>query len=850
MKKIIKWGAIVGGVLLVLIIAALLIIPRFVDVQKYKPVIEKKVADATGRPFSLGGDLSLSLFPWAGLAFSDLHLGNPPGFKEKDLLTVKSFEMRVKLLPLLSKEIQVKRFILEEPRIVLERLKDGRSNWEGIGKPSGEAAPTPQKEKEKPSEGKPGTGFPIKSLVVGEFAITDGFLLWIDHVKGARKQISNATLRLMDVSLDRPVQISLAAQLDGRPLAIEGSVGPLGKDPGKGTILLDLGFKALEQLDMSVKGKIVDPGTRKQFDLALKTSPFSVRKLLAAVGQDLPVVTADPEALNRVALNVKLKGDAESVSISDGTLNLDESTLVFSLTAKDFSRPDVSFDFNLDQIDLARYLPPPSEKKPDEAKQKDRTPAEKKTDYKPLRRLVLDGKIRIGTLMARGAKIQDFYMKVSGKNGRFIMDPLSLKLQEGDASVIQGMLDVGQDVPKFNFEVQVSPFSPRKLLAAAGQDFPVVTADPEALNRVALNVKLRGDAENVSISDGTLNLDESKLIFSAKARNFSKPEVTFDLDLDRIDLDRYLPPASQKKPDKEKKKAETLPGEKIDYTLLRRLTLDGKMRAGKIKAHGAKFQDLYLKVFGQNGRFYLDPLTLNLYKGNVTSKGALDVRQDTPESNLELRGQGIQVGPLLKDLLDKDFLEGTVKSDVAVHMTGDDADKIKRTLNGKGDLIFNDGAIVGIDLAGMVRNVKATFGLAEKSAERPRTDFSELHAPFTITNGVVNTPGTNLQSPLIRVVATGKANLVKESLDFRVEPKFVATLKGQGDATQRSGIMVPVLVTGTFSSPKFRPDLKGMLKQQLEGGKDLFKGGTEQEEPLQPLKDKVKGLFKSLPFGQ
>ena len=83
----------------------------FVDVQKYKPMLETKVSDATGRPFSVGDDLKLTLFPWAGLSFSELNLGNPPGFSEKEFVAVKSFEVRVKILPLLSKNIQIKKVI-------------------------------------------------------------------------------------------------------------------------------------------------------------------------------------------------------------------------------------------------------------------------------------------------------------------------------------------------------------------------------------------------------------------------------------------------------------------------------------------------------------------------------------------------------------------------------------------------------------------------------------------------------------------------------------------------------------------------------------------------------------------
>jgi len=673
MKRLLKWVLILGGGLLLLVVAALLIVPMFVDVQKYKPEIEKRVSEATGRPFSIGGQLELSLFPWAGLAFSDLHLGNPPGFKEKDFVSVKSFEARVKLLPLLSRDVQVKRFILEGPRIVLEKSRTGQGSWEGIGKPSDEVPSRPSKKGEKPPETEPEEGLPIKAIAVGEFAITEGAVVWIDQLKGERKEISDVTLRLHDVSLDRPIRFAFSAKLDERPLSLEGNAGPVGKDPGKGTIPLDFVVKALKHLDISLKGKVADPATRPQFDLAL----------------------------------------------------------------------------------------------------------------------------------------------------------------------------------------QVSSFSPRKLVAALGQAFPVTTADPEVLNLVGLKAKLRGDPEHVSVSDAVLDLDESKLSFSVKAKDYSRPDVQFDLNLDTIDLDRYLPPPAEEKTTENKAKGPAAMQDKIDYTPLRKLVLDGSIRVGKLKAQGAKMQDIYLKVSGKNGRFSLKPLTAKLYGGDLSATGALDVAKDRPKSNIELHLKEIQAGPLLKDLLEKDLLEGDVQAEVALSMAGDEAEAIKKTLNGKGDMVFKDGAIVGIDLAGMVRNAKAAFGLAEKKAERPKTDFSELHSSFTITDGIVDTPNTSLFSPLLRVLVAGRANLVNETLDFRVEPKFVATLKGQGDTKERSGVTVPVLVTGTFSSPKFRPDLKGMLTKGLEEGipkpselKKLLPGQGAESGDLKSLEEKGKDLLKGLPFGR
>ena len=323
----------------------------------------------------------------------------------------------------------------------------------------------------------------------------------------------------------------------------------------------------------------------------------------------------------------------------------------------------------------------------------------------------------------------------------------------------------------------------------------------------------------VNLSDGLIILDDSKMILSSSVGDFAGPKASFDLNLDRIDVDRYLPPAAEEKPaDAQTPQAVPAVPPKPDYGALRKMVLDGKISIGELKVKGAKVQEVLLKISGRGGLFNLDPLSLKLYQGDLRTTGTLDVRQDSPVSRLTLTAKEISVQPLLKDVLQKDFLAGTAKAVMSLEVKGEESQAIKQNLNGKGELVFKDGAIVGIDLAGMVRNVNSAFGMEKAPAEKPRTDFSELNAPFSLTNGVFDTPGTTLASPLLRLLATGKADLVQETLDFRVEPKLVKTIVGQGDTEQRGGIMVPVIVGGTFAKPTFRPDLEGMLKKGLEGG--------------------------------
>ncbi len=669
MKKVIKWFMIAVGFLAVVVIAMLLLLPVFMDVQKYKPYIERRVSEAVGRPFTMGEKFKASLFPWAGVSLSDLHLGNPPGFDEKDFVSVKSFEIRVKLLPLLLskfKDIQINHIILNEPRIALIKQKDGKTTWEWK-----EKEPAQSKKNEiKPVEGEPGEEFSLKSLAVGDLSINNGLILWIDHSNKEKKEVSGLNLQLSDVSLDRPVNLKFDALMDGYPVSVNGKLGPVGEKPGIGAVPFDISVNALKQLAIHLKGRIDNPAEDPKFDIAVDVSSFSLRKLLSETGQPIPAGQSDPGTLNKVALKAHLKGNPQKISVSDGILNIDESKINFSVNAKDFSRPDVTFKVKLDQIDLNRYLPPKTGKKSD---------ANKKS----------------------------------------------------------------------------------------------------------------GSSELAS-----------------------------------------------------KKPAE----EKTDYSSLRSLVLNGSIHAGKVKVNKTVAQDINVKISGKNGIFHINPLTMKLYNGDMSSNITLNVKKNTPQSNIKLKLNNIECEPLIKDVLEKDILKGTVKAGVALSMSGDDAEKIMKTLNGKGEFSVKNGAVKGIDLVAMVRNTDGAYGFAGQSNKSSETGFSELYAPFTITDGLLKTTDTRMVSTLIRVAVSGKANLPGETLKFRIEPVVVTTSKADKKKMKRSEVKVPVLVSGTFSSPKFRPDLKAIAKDQLK--KEVFESKefkkVFKKKKYAPYEDAAKSLLKGL----
>nr|WP_319397117.1 AsmA family protein [uncultured Desulfobacter sp.] len=687
MVRFLKWVIVTIGILAGLIIGAAVLVPMLVDVKTYLPDIETMVTRQTGRSFSMGDDLELSLFPWAGIRLSDVTFGNPANFEKQPMISVESFEVRVKVLPLFSKHIQVEKFILESPSITLVKNRTGQGNWENIGSQdsggpnngSSTESGTDQDASEKTSTDQP--FFSIKSLTVERCSITNGVLTYEDKGSGLSKTIADLNLDLSGISLDKAIGITLNAKVDGKPVSLTGTAGPLGSNPGETDIDFDLMVKALEQLNLSLKGRVIKPKTEQTVDMTVDLAPFSPKKLFEYLARPFPIEPRDTSVLDKFSLKAAVKGSAQAVAVSDGILMLDDSTMNFTARAQAFEKPDLKFNLTLDKIDVDRYLP-----------------GDTKTDSE-------------------------------------------------------------------------QPAPPRK-------GAPATSTTP------------------------------------AKSAGKTAKKV-----------------------------------DPVDYSPLRKLVLDAKVNIGSLKAAGLSMANVTATLAGKNGVFTLDPCAMDLYQGTAGTKAKIDVRNKYPATTLHLTTRNIQAGPVIRDGIDKDIIEGALTSDLSLSMTGDTPDMIKQTLGGNGELKFTDGAVVGVDVAGAIRNVGAGLGLAEAAAEKPKTDFAEFNITYTAAKGLVNIPKASLVSPLLRLVAKGRTNLVKEDLDFRVEPTLVATIKGQGDKKERSGLLIPFDLTGTWEKPKVRPDLDAILKNKLSNSdelKQLLKGETSDSGQKQDIKDAARGLLKGL----
>jgi len=213
-------------IILVLLIVVLLAAPFFIDVNVYKNQIEQTVEDATGRHLSIG-EMKASLFPWVGVELEDVHLANRAGYTKRDFLSVKRLHVKLALLPLFSKNVEIKHFEIVNPVIYLEKHSDGETNWgDFVSSGSTDNAPAPGASRSSQSP-PPAAAPALAALQAESLSLTDGEITWVD---GDAKPVvlSGLNVALRDVQLKRPVSVQVSGKLSGNAFELDANIGPLG----------------------------------------------------------------------------------------------------------------------------------------------------------------------------------------------------------------------------------------------------------------------------------------------------------------------------------------------------------------------------------------------------------------------------------------------------------------------------------------------------------------------------------------------------------------------------------------------------------------------------------------------
>ena len=408
--------------------------------------------------------------------------------------------------------------------------------------------------------------------------------------------------------------------------------------------------------------------------------------------------------------------------------------------------------------------------------------------------------------------------------------------------------------PELSGQLRLAKFSPREWLQEFSLPVPE-TADPKVLEALDFTSSFTATADHVELQAMQLKLDQTTLKGELELLLGKQPAYLFDLNVDVINLDRYLPP-TQPQPTGGAGAGSGKGGEEELFPVepLRQLRLDGTILVDSLTINQLHAEAVRLKVRGRDGKITVDQQIGRFYDGLTEGSLNLDVTGQQPKLKVTQKLSRILAGPLLLDLIGDDKLLGSGSLDLDLSGQGGTLSQLKRSLDGKISFDFRDGAVKGFNLAKMIRETRAKLkGEAIPIArETEQTDFSELRGQATIVNGLVNNQQLLALSPYLRVEGSGKANLVQESLDYTIRPVIVNTSEGQGGQglDELVGIPIPVRIQGSWTDPRFSVELAQVLAEQQKA-KLKEKLDSKVEEKLQEkvpddVKDKLKDKFKKL----
>ena len=811
--------------LLLLIVIAIGVVTATVNPNDYKSEITDLVKKETGRDLSFD-TIELAFFPSIGVNLENVRLSNAPGFEGNDFLSMTQAQVSVAIWPLLSKQLQVDTLTLYDLDVRLARNAQGVTNWDDLIQP-GEADTTEvtqTEEKTNPMD-------QLADLNFGGLDIRNGQVHWNDQQSEQKIDLTDFNFVTGAITFGEFFNIELNANTTVSQPEIRSQL----------TLNVDV------KLDKN--GAFEIKNLKQTNKLQGKTIP--VAELLTEL--DIPTININLEQqqidLPTLTLNYKVKGGADlPAKALVGNLSL--TNLSANLADQVFATDSVNLAYDLESdgsIPIATAkgalnLDTPSFAMADQA-----LTAGLLTFKSDLTGETLpNGKATIEIRTQPALNLSNETASLTD----FVVNALNLQAS--------GSLNVTQltSHPVINNTLDIQTFNLRALLTQLGLDIPAVDemSDTTTLTKVAakLNVNFKSETQSVNVKNIQVQLDESSLSGNASLANFDKPNIAYNLKLDKINVNRYLPTPTEAPAEPVKTTDNSDVEIPLPTELLKTLTVNGTLKAGSVQYDQLNPKNILVTVNAKDGLINVKPIKTDLFNTKIRATAKLDVRKVQPKYAITFDTKNLQIGELLIAFVGEEHLSGTGAVNANLTTSGDRLSLIKQGLNGTLSADLQDGAVKGFNLAQSIRKAKEKLG-GKKSAntEEPlQTDFSSLVGQFVIKDGVVDTKKLQAQAPFMRVDGSGTVDIAKEKLNYLVKTKIVASDKGQGgeDLKELNGLTIPVKLKGALTSPDVSLDLGSLMEQKA---KDEVKKKIDKkkDEVKKDIEDKIKGsLLKGLPF--
>ena len=273
--RLLKWAGIVVGALLVLLLIAVGGLLVYVSSDHFKSALAGRAGSTTGRDVEIAGDIDIDWGRKRASCSNGLRIGNADWGSDPVMGSAERVEFTIRLTSLLRGPLVLPELIVTRPKLLLERNKDGATNWDFSQNPDAAAAA----EAVSPDDR---TEFPL----IGRLAIRDGRLLYKDPARGVdvASKVDTAT---GTATGKEEVRLDGEGSFEGKPFHLELVAGSLLqlRDPSDPyPIRVDA---RIGKTKGTIEGTMSDPIQMEGLDIRLDFRP-DMAELFPIFGIPLP----------------------------------------------------------------------------------------------------------------------------------------------------------------------------------------------------------------------------------------------------------------------------------------------------------------------------------------------------------------------------------------------------------------------------------------------------------------------------------------------------------------------------------------------------------------------------------
>jgi uncharacterized protein involved in outer membrane biogenesis len=867
---------IIAAIIVALVVIFVVVVPMALDINRYHGVVQAQLEKALGRSVTFG-QMHLSLTP-PTVRMDNVVISEAPQFGGGTFASTEAIDASVQLWPLLHKEVQLQSLELKNPKVQLIRTPQGVWNFSTLGQAKKPAAPEEKGafvlSNLKISNGQvtlvddqkhfrgvynnidvtlhgyaPGRAFdftfalhlPGPGAETLAISGTAGPINQVDMLKTplqGKLQLREVSLGGIQKLLDAPSLNGMAGSASGNVslknengvLSSQGSLDlkdgivhnvtigyPISLDYrftdqlASDNLHIDQAKLMLGESPLSLSGDIHSGATPATVDVhaTAQNAPIAeVARLASAFGVAFNAattvkgsVTADIRAqgpITQPALNGNLSG--KDIRVSGGELKqpVEVSGIDLALTPRDVRSNPFTARSGGTQVSVQFALTNYSGPSP-----------------------VVDATVKTGN-----ASIPEL-LAIARAYGLSAVEGV-----DGSGSI---SLDLHAAGPLKN--ANAMNFSGDGKISNATLKTPQI-AQPVAIR----NADLKFSQNSAALNNLNASLAGANASGSMTLRNFDAPQVQFTLNADKVDvvklqqaLGAAAPPPPQHRasvnlvPRAEAQKKAAPP----QAGILEKISGGGSVTIANVIYDQLQLQQVHSNVLFDHGVMRLSPITAGLYGGQQIGSITVDMRPTPMAVTVTTKLSQVDANKLLSSVSSiKQTLYGLLAANANASFRAASSADMARTLNGTVALDLTKGKLAHIDLlnefANVGRFVGNNFRSPSSTGGEPFTDIVQLTGNFNVVNGLAQTSNLKALIPGGSIGAEGAMNLATEELNMHLTAVLSKAMSQQVGGTQVGGFMqtalanqqgelvIPILLTGTFSKPRVAPDLQKVAQMKLQ----------------------------------